>query len=36
MEEVLDKSLAGRRFGMRLLSVFACFALMLTAIGSTL
>jgi len=33
MEEVLDKSLAGRRFGMRLLSMFACFALMLTAIG---
>jgi putative ABC transport system permease protein len=33
MDEVLAKSLAGRRFGMRLLSVFACLALILTAIG---
>lgn len=33
MEDVMAKSLADRRFGMRLLSIFGSVALMLTAIG---
>lgn len=33
MDDVVAKSLAGRRFGMRLLSVFAVLALVLTGVG---